>query len=223
MVGRGLRMHPGKDECAVLDYGENVVRHGPIDAMRIDDREKGQGDGEAPAKECPECRAVVLISLMVCPECGYRWPEPEPKIKPAAGNESILSEAEPTFHTITATRYYVHRKKDSPDAPPTLRVEYETGTMGEVFREWICFEHDGFARRKAELWWSARSSEPVPATVAEAVDLANAGALPDTKAIKWMKKPGEKFGSIVGYEIADTHRAVTEDTNYRVPDDEIPF
>ena len=55
MVGRGFRLHPGKTDCLVLDFGGNVLRHGPVDAIRIatDDR----GDGEAPAKECPNRQA----------------------------------------------------------------------------------------------------------------------------------------------------------------------
>jgi hypothetical protein len=35
-----------------------------------------------------------------------------------------------------------------------------------VASEWICFEHTGFARTKAEQWWKLRSTEPPPATVA---------------------------------------------------------
>ncbi len=30
MVGRGFRLHPGKQNCLVLDFGGNVLRHGPI-------------------------------------------------------------------------------------------------------------------------------------------------------------------------------------------------
>jgi len=41
--GRGFRLHPGKDDCLVLDFGGNVLRHGPVDAVRV------AGVGEFPA------------------------------------------------------------------------------------------------------------------------------------------------------------------------------
>ena len=33
MIGRGMRTHPGKTSCLLLDYGTNVERHGPITAV----------------------------------------------------------------------------------------------------------------------------------------------------------------------------------------------
>ena len=49
-VGRGMRVAPDKADCRVIDYGENVQRHGLIDDLKLNkpkDRE-----GEAPVKEC---------------------------------------------------------------------------------------------------------------------------------------------------------------------------
>jgi hypothetical protein len=34
-VGRGLRQHPGKSECIVLDAAGNYVRHGPVTESRL--------------------------------------------------------------------------------------------------------------------------------------------------------------------------------------------
>ena len=33
MVGRGFRLAPGKADCLVLDFGGNVMRHGPVDDL----------------------------------------------------------------------------------------------------------------------------------------------------------------------------------------------
>ncbi|MFN7429769.1 MAG: helicase-related protein, partial [bacterium] len=90
MVGRGFRLHPGKNDCLVLDFGGNVLRHGPVDAIRIatDDR----GDGEAPAKECPNCQALIAAGYQTCPECGHQFPEPNRQQHEAkASTEGILS------------------------------------------------------------------------------------------------------------------------------------
>src|SRR5262249_1397523 len=55
MVGRGFRLHPSKENCLVLDFGGNVLRHGPVDQMTIEEI-PWHTNGPAPAKECPQCQ-----------------------------------------------------------------------------------------------------------------------------------------------------------------------
>ncbi|HEV57526.1 MAG TPA: DEAD/DEAH box helicase [Phycisphaerales bacterium] len=63
--GRGFRLHPGKSNCLILDFGGNVLRHGPVDDLRIKDSAKGTG--VAPAKKCPECLALIAAGYATCP------------------------------------------------------------------------------------------------------------------------------------------------------------
>jgi DNA repair protein RadD len=204
MVGRGFRIHPEKTDCIVLDYGENTVRHGPVDAIKITDK-TNQGEGEAPAKECPHCRAVVFAGVARCPECGFEFPRDEHKHKDRAGKSGILSgEVTTSEFPVLDVRYYDHAKRNCPDAPHTMRVEYETSSFPpESKKEWLCFDHEGWPRQRAEQWWRDRSLIAVPRSVESAVQLANAGALAKTTRITWREVAGEPFGSIVGYEIAD--------------------
>lgn len=60
IIGRGLRMHPGKADCLVLDYTENVETHCPDgDLFRPTIRAgKAPADGEGSVKAC-------------CEWCGY--------------------------------------------------------------------------------------------------------------------------------------------------------
>jgi DNA repair protein RadD len=81
-----------------------------------------------------------------------------------------------------------------------MRVEYRIG-FNQWISEWVCFEHTGYARAKAEAWWRERSTAPVPATAAEAVDLANRGALADTLAVSVRSVAGEKYDTITGHEL----------------------
>jgi len=53
--GRGFRLHPDKTDTLVLDYGGNILRHGPVDDLQI--KTPGLSSGDAPAKECLLCRA----------------------------------------------------------------------------------------------------------------------------------------------------------------------
>lgn len=170
MVGRGLRIAPGKADCLVLDFGGNVVRHGPID--HIDPAEEGAYDteGVAPAKQCPSCMLLVPISVRDCPECGFEFAVLEPEKDP---HDAKPIEDVPIIRgSATIERWDVLRvttaEHHKPDKPVSMRVEYDCG-FNRYVREWICFEHDGFARRKAEQWWRARGGqEPVPETVDQA-------------------------------------------------------
>jgi DNA repair protein RadD len=206
MVGRGFRLHPGKAECLVLDFGGNVLRHGPVDAIRLAD--PNAVEGEAPAKQCPGCDALIHAAYATCPHCGHVFP-PRQQVKheAVASEADVVSGADGTFRSeerVIEVTYRVHHKKDSPMAKPTMRVDYRCG-YSRWLREWICFEHprNGYARKKAEQWWRARSHEAVPSTVEEAVDLANAGALAPTLRITVERKPGDQWEQVVKHELGE--------------------
>lgn len=204
MVGRGFRLNPGKENCLVLDFGGNVLRHGPVDAIRINEPDK-RGSGEAPAKECPQCRSLIAAGYAVCPDCGYEFPPPERQQHEAtASTEGILSgQVSTTRYPVQEVCYAVHQKRGAPDdAPKTMRVDYRVG-FNHWQSEWICFEHAGYARKKAEAWWRRRSNLPVPDTAEQAVTLAEVGVLAATKAITVRSVTGEDFDRIVGYELGE--------------------
>ena len=201
MVGRSFRLHPSKEDALVLDFGGNILRHGPVDDLQI--KERPGGNGQAPAKECPQCHSVIHAAYAICPDCGYEFPPPErEKHDSKATTASILSgQVEDTEYEVLSTHYSCHIKRNSgPDAPPTLRVEYKLG-LGHWQSEWICLEHTGYARAKAEDWWRTRSDEPIPSTVQEAVDLAQAGALAQTLKITVRSISGQKYDRIIQYVI----------------------
>ena len=209
MVGRGFRLAPGKTDCLVLDFGGNVLRHGPVDAIRI--RAPGQSDGQAPAKECPECAALIHAAYATCPECGHVFPPRATRHAAAASDAAVVSGGgggagadERREARVLGVEHHVHHKRGEPTATPTMRVEYRLG-FNDWAREWVCFEHprNGYARRMAEQWWRKRSREAVPETVEEAVDLARMGALAETRSITVERKAGERFERIVAHELGD--------------------
>ena len=220
--GRGFRLHPSKQNCLVLDFGGNVLRHGPVDALRL--RQPGAASGEAPAKECPQCRSVIATGYAVCPDCGFEFPRQSSKHEPKASSAGILTgQVTETTYPVRAVRYYVHAKRGAPpDAPRSMRVEYQLGWQ-RYQSEWICFEHDGFARQKADAWWRKRSSEPVPETAEAAVALAESCALSVTRAIVVRSVAGEEFDRIVGYELDTPADACPEPEYVPADDDVAPF
>jgi hypothetical protein len=179
MVGRGFRLHPSKQNTLVLDFAGNVEYFGPVDTIEV--KEKTPGDGKAPTKKCPNCLEILFAGVRICNVCQFEFPEPEkPPIVPEATTRPILStEPEPIEDVeVDDVGYSRHEK---PGKIPSLRVDYLRGYR-VIASEWICFEHTGFARTKAEQWWKRRSSEPPPATVDEA--LLHVDDLPTPSAIK---------------------------------------
>ncbi len=207
MVGRGFRLSPGKRNCLVLDFGQNIKRHGPVDRVRPEGKKKG--DGEAVAKTCPECRTVVAGGVLVCPDCGYAWPERE--VKPShdgrADGDEPLSTNKPTVedHEVLGVEYRVHTKKDAPPGhPKTLRVTYKVG-VGQYVSEWVCVEHEpgSFPWSKAQQWWRRRCNFPMPATAAECVSVANHGLLAPPTSVTLKTKAGEKYPDVKAVEVGD--------------------
>ena len=223
MVGRGFRLHPSKENCLVLDFGENVVRHGPVDDIQITSMDRG--DGEAPAKECPECQAVIAAGFGTCPQCGFQFPPPERRKHEAKASEAgILSgQVTDTKYEVRDVTYHVHTKRGADDdAPKTLRVDYRLG-LDHWQSEWICLEHDGYARQKATAWWRQRSPDPVPDSIDRAVEIAESGGLADTREITVRHVAGEKYDRIVGYKLGPRPEPLPVSFSDHYDPEEIPF
>ena len=227
MVGRGIRLAPGKADCLVLDFAGNVLRHGPVDALSA--RRPGTSGGPPPAKECPRCHEIVAAGCRACPACGQAFPEPQRTqhgvVASAAG--ILTGQASEAEHEVRAVGYRVHRSRKKPDAPPTMRVDYHV-SLNEHFSEWIAVGHEGYARRKAAQWWQRRSREPVPADAHDAVELAQAGTLAQPQRIRVRRVAGERFPTIEPIDLGerparlDDPDAVPE-MAMPIPDDEVPF
>jgi DNA repair protein RadD len=223
MVGRGFRLHPSKENCLVLDFGGNVLRHGPVDDIKVTTIDRG--DGKAPAKECPSCQAVIAAGFTTCPQCGYVFPPPErQQHDPKASEAGILSGQVSTTKLQVEDVYYgIHTKRGaSEDAPRTLRVDYRVG-WHEYKSEWVCFEHEGYARQKAVAWWRKRSPDPVPDSVERAIEIINGGGLATTIAIKVRSVAGDPYERIIDYELGPMPEGVPASEHSEFDPDEIPF
>lgn len=216
MVGRGLRTCPTKKDCLVLDFGGNVERHGPIDLPNPDTL-VGITSESKPWKECPACRAVIARAYKVCPICGeflnsHSTSDPNKNLTGTASNKAILSgqengetvEDKVDDHTITGVEFEVHYKKDADaDKPPTMQVKYLRGSFQRPIFEWLCVEHEGWARKRFEKWWKTKSKIDPPASVETAVAYAKAGALATPTLIRTTVKPGNRFPQIEWLEMSD--------------------
>lgn len=200
MCGRGTRLSPGKTDALVLDFAGNVKRHGPVDAINGErpKKKKGDSEGGVMAKTCPECSTLLALNMRECPECGHVFKAADPDLLPkhdakADSERPILSTAEPTWIGVSGMKAFEHRKLSEGGLSVSMRVEYFCGIS--VQREWVLFEHTGFARDKAERWWrTMRGAMPVPKTVDEAIE--RFGELAQVEQIRL--RPSGKFFEIVG-------------------------
>jgi DNA repair protein RadD len=196
MVGRGLRIHPGKEDCLVLDFAGCIDEHGPIDLL---------GDGqETVMATCSECRESFSRAIRCCPACGWEIPKIEVERMEAeeaerrmhgdrASKKGILSH-EPEVHAVNGVFAVRHCKPGSPDS---LKISYRCGIDCGPYKEWICLDHDGFAGRKAAAWWRERFGGQ--STVNEALEnmLTSQSILDWTKSVT-VKKNGRHY-EVVGY------------------------
>ena len=240
-AGRGTRLSPetGKTNCLFLDYGGNILRHGPLDMIKVKEPGSGKG-GDAPAKKCPQCLALIHAGYTACPECGYVFPpkESNDKMTRTASSAGVISgQVDYTDYEVLDVYYCVHEKRGAdPDAPKTMRVDYQVG-FNEFKSEWVCPEHNGYARGKFEKWWHERAALgcPMPRSAREAVSLANEGLLAAPESITVKTIAGERFERVTGFRLKErpVMREPGEDlepgetwvstTSPDDPEEEIPF
>jgi DNA repair protein RadD len=169
MLGRGTRpcADEQKTDCLVGDFAGNTKRLGPINDPVIP-KKKGNKVGDAPIKLCDQCSTYNHASVRFCTCCGAEFPV-SVKITQTASTQEIIKGELPVVEIfkvdhISITQYDKHGR------PPSMRVSYYCGL--KCFDEFVCIEHGGYAARKAQQWWAARTHEQCPSTTLEAMMLA---------------------------------------------------
>jgi DNA repair protein RadD len=217
-----MRTAEGKRNCLLLDYGQNVERHGLLDQVTPP---KGKGEGDPLFKLCPnkDCKTHNPISAVVCIECGTPFPLPEegmPPIPPGnthAYKGAVTSDqVESVWVDVEDVVYSRWKKEGKPDI---IRVQYMCGMF--VVSEWLCPDHGGYA--------ASRYTARMPALGASALTTADALLECDD----WIKpsrikvKPNGKFHDIVqlDYKPREKIERKPKATGWRpiAEDDFIPF
>jgi DNA repair protein RadD len=143
-VGRGLRIKSHTDHCLVLDFAGVIEQHGPVTGVNPPEK-KGESDGIAPSKACPNCSEIVPISARICPACEYQFPPPEgPKLM--LRDDDIMG-IEPSEMKVSEWTWRLSRSKTS-DMPMIIITYY--GRINEVLKEYLLLWHDGFAGLRAQ-------------------------------------------------------------------------
>lgn len=183
MIGRGLRIYPGKEHCLVLDYAGNVSRLGPINDVQVLKKKKSKG-GEPITKTCPECKRIVAGVVKICPECGFVFIFVE-KLQLSSANKEIVRKkkkevGKPTWVNVDGVTY----KEYSGQYGSTMLVSYRCGIR--TFFEYKNIGSNSKAGYNSQYWWSQRTLTPMeqlPYSPAEGVMRAQSGELKVPKSI----------------------------------------
>lgn len=194
MAGRGLRVAPSKEDCLIVDFGGNVIRHGFIDAV-MPPRKKSGVVTMALIKRCPECNGLIPLGAKVCPQCEYVFPVPEAERKSTnvAYEGPMMSTETPSM--LMKVKNVSYSRYVTKSGIPAMRVSYYVGIRR--VDEYICLEHPGFARTKADHWWRRRNPDDVPpGSVEAALERTDSLKVPHYITVNYTKK----FPEIVKYE-----------------------
>jgi DNA repair protein RadD len=149
IVGRGLRTYPGKEDCLVLDFGGNVIRHGPLDSIDPIKRKNVfcMEPTKPPMKKCPKCGLILHARVMVCPNANCMYEFPVVASHGCEAYEGAMLTSQQKSFIVKVEDFYCarHKKIGSPDS---IRMEF-VGPLEKVFNQWVCLDHTGFAREKA--------------------------------------------------------------------------
>ena len=221
MVGRGTRLSEGKENCLILDYGQNVQRHGFIDQVKPK-KAGGSGEGEAPAKECPKCQHMLPTATRVCPECSHEFPAPELNHAHKSYDGAMLS-SQVQMEWLDVDDVFYQRWEGKMGKRDTLRVTY----VCDVLRisEWLCPDHGGYAAERYRARLPSLGGQAM--TLAAALEEADSWVKPSRIRVT----PDGKFHKIVQFdysqkEISHADKEAEDRLNKNLEEmfeDDVPF
>jgi DNA repair protein RadD len=151
LLGRGMRLFPGKLDCLLLDYGDNIARHGSVENIEAPQPKKKKGDGEFKmVKICPSCNCELHISKIECNFCGYGYPVIERKYFELAKGKNVLFDGSNTLNlekwSIFSVKASVHEK----ESKKSIKLEFLCENKVTVIFKFLKFErHFAVLQRNA--------------------------------------------------------------------------
>ena len=194
MVGRGMRLAPGKTDCLLLDFGSNVIRHGCIDEIIPPHKKIKNGSGDAPVRECPICHTISHISIPTCPECEFIFPKKDPYQSHAY--EGVVISTDREWLDVNKVIYSKHEKPGKPDS---VRVDFYTTKRQKPYPLWLLIEYSGYPKQIAKKY--IKMCGGTATSTKEVLDQATDWIQPKKIEVKKNKESG--FYEIVSYDMPD--------------------
>lgn len=184
--GRFAAIHAsGKTNCLVLDFAGNSRTLGPINDPVVPGR-KGTKSGDAPIKICENCGIYNHASVRFCIYCGKEFVF-KTKLKAEASTAELVKRDIVQIIEQFKVTHVTFLKHEKAGKPPMLKVGYSCEGF-RAFYEYILLQHEGFAQRRAHMWWRVRAEgKTPPETVDEAITRLEELKLP-THIRVWVNK-----------------------------------
>ena len=214
MCGRGMRIHEDKSNCLLLDYGENVARHGCLDEVTPEESIQGRYH----PKVCSSCNAINLPSAKECLECGQvfdtkqtktLWTKKEREVarRTKAEKQAVLSDekakSKPIMKPITDIYASVVKSKNGSDYCQvifTVKDEFFPRKMP------LMFGHPTAHNMAVRKWNKITTKWGSPKQAWMAAELINNGAF-DTISEIVLQKQG-KYENVVGIKTKQNEEIV---------------
>ena len=161
MIGRGMRLYPGKENCLLLDYAHWLEFHGPVDLIQPPE-EKSKGSGEAPTKNCPNCQTLIPVQFKQCPVCKNEMPSKEKMY-----GDYVLSELSALSNSknYVSNRLEVERAEYSEmkmsDKTSALRIKFFLKGIEKPAIRILYFESKGVAKFGAIAAWKSMTKKNI--------------------------------------------------------------
>lgn len=138
-IGRGLRLHPNKKDCLILDMAGNTTRFGSIESPKLkeddfikyelkeDDENTEKKKGAGPTKQCPSCKMTCAASCKVCGFCCHIF----------ISHTSVASKGS-KIYTIS----YIHAESRLTQKKNTAVVyTFNVNERKKPFEQWCITDH----------------------------------------------------------------------------------
>ena len=205
MCGRGMRLHDDKENCLLLDYGENVARHGCLDEVQPD----RTAPGRYHPKICASCNAINIPSARKCVECGQEFEgskkfqelqtkkEKEVAKRTKAEKQAVLSDerkkAKPRYKPVTDIYATVTKSMNGSEYCQvifTVKDEFFPKKMP------LMFGHPKAHHMAVRRWKKIAEKWGAPKQPWMAAELINSGAFENISEIV-LQKQG-KYENVIG-------------------------
>jgi len=211
MIGRGLRVAEGKENCLLVDLTKNTETHLPTNSLDnvFVKVPTGNGNGKAPGisyKICEgvnedgsQCLAELHPKVCICPECGYRFESEIASSIPELKSVSFDSETEQEkdIFDMTVIGATIEPHKSAKTGKRLLKVKIELNdnfSRSSYVYDWICTpdEYSGFAVTAGRKKWRNffPESPEMPETLEECLWLAESFIVPPSTATVYKDSRG---------------------------------
>ena len=203
MCGRGMRIHEDKNNCLLLDYGENVARHGCLDEVS-----PGESENRYRPKICASCNTINSPSAKACAECGQvfeskqtksLWTKKEREVakRTKAEKQAVLSDekakSKPVFKPVTDIFAKVTKSKNGSDY---CQVIFTVGNEFFPKKMPLMFGHPTAHNMAVRKWKKITNEWGSPKQAWMAAELINNGAF-DSIAEIAIQKQGQ-YENVIG-------------------------